>query len=73
MDTCAATNKDGTPCSNSPVSGSKYCHVHRNQEVRGERKDADQSSPGFWTVYAYALVAIFAAYLLYTFLVNLGG
>lgn len=70
MDTCAATNKDGTPCSNPPVSGSKYCHVHRNQWAA---REAEQSAPSFWTMYAYALAAIFAEYLLYKVLINLGG
>lgn len=28
-DTCAATTKSGTPCSNRPRKGSKYCSSHK--------------------------------------------
>ena len=31
MSTCAGTNQDGSPCNNTPASGSAYCHVHQDQ------------------------------------------
>ncbi len=59
MGTCAATNKDGTPCSNDAMSGSRYCHVHQESgaETRSEKEY------GFWTMLAGAFVVIFVTYV----------
>lgn len=35
MSTCAGTNKDGSPCNNTPTEGSRYCHVHQDQAQGG--------------------------------------
>jgi hypothetical protein len=60
MGTCAATNKDGTPCSNDARSGSQYCHVH--QESRRETRSEEEY--GFWTMLAGAFIVIFVTYFL---------
>jgi hypothetical protein len=60
MGTCAATNKDGTPCGNDVMEGSRYCHVH--QESGGEARSGDEY--GFWTMLAGAFIVIFVTYFL---------
>lgn len=37
MTTCAGTNQDGSSCSNPPVAGSAYCHLHQDQGEEGAR------------------------------------
>lgn len=62
MGTCAATNKDGTSCSNDAMDGSKYCHVH--QESDGEERGSPEDEHGFWTMLAGALAVVFVTYIL---------
>ncbi len=40
MSTCAGTNQDGSPCHNTPMSGSAYCHVHQDQANGAAGTDA---------------------------------
>jgi hypothetical protein len=60
MGTCAATNQDGTSCSNDAMEGSQYCHVH--QESDGPARAEEEY--GFWTMLAGAFVVIFVTYFL---------
>lgn len=60
MSTCAATNKDGTSCSNDAMEDSRYCHVH--QESTDKAGTAGEY--GFWTMLAGALIVVLATYLL---------
>ncbi len=60
MGTCAATNKDGSSCSNDAMDGSRYCHVHQD----GEGKAGPEEEYGFWTMLAGAFVVIFVTYFL---------
>lgn len=63
MGTCAATNQDGTSCSNDAMEGSKYCHVH--QEADGSGASAGpEDGYGFGTMLAGALAVIFVTYFL---------
>jgi len=63
MGTCAATNKDGTSCSNDAMEGSRYCHVHRGSG--GEpRSEGSEGEYGFWTMLAGAFAVIFVTYFL---------
>ena len=63
MGTCAATNKDGTPCNNDAKEGSQFCHVHQQSdepEAGGDPSD----EPGFWKMMAGAFAVIFVTYFL---------
>jgi len=70
MSSCAATNKDGTPCSNDAKAGSKYCHVHQDAAGAGSEARADPEH-GFWTMLAGALAVIFVTYFLVQFALSL--
>ena len=63
MGTCAATNKDGSSCSNDAMDGSRYCHVHQDAEGGVARPENEY---GFWTMLAGAFVVIFVTYFLLT-------
>lgn len=63
MSSCAATNKDGTPCSNDAMAGSKYCHVHQDAAGTGTEVRSDPDH-GFWTMLAGAFIVIFVTYFL---------
>jgi len=65
MSTCAATNKDGTPCSNSTAAGSAYCHVHQND---GADTEADEH--GFGVMLASALAVILVTHVLLQFVLG---
>jgi hypothetical protein len=63
MSSCAATNKDGSPCSNDAMADSTYCHVH--QDAAGtDTKARSDPDHGFWTMLAGAFVVIFLTYFL---------
>lgn len=70
MGTCAATNKDGTPCGNDAMSDSQYCHVHQDLEVREQRSTPAQQH-GFGTLMAGALLVVFVVYFLLKLLLGL--
>ena len=70
MSSCAATNKDGTPCSNDAMAGSKYCHVHQDAAGADGAARADPEH-GFWTMLAGALAVIFVTYFLVRFALGL--
>ena len=61
MGTCAATNQDGSSCSNDAMEGSPYCHVHQEEEGGSARPENEH---GFWTMLAGALAVIFVTYAL---------
>jgi len=63
MSSCAATNKDGSSCSNDALAGSMYCHVHQDAAGTGAKERLD---PGhrFWVMLAGAFAVIFATYVL---------
>lgn len=63
MGSCAATNKDGSPCSNDAMAGSKYCHVHQDAAGTATQARSD-AGHGFWTMLAGALAVIFVTYFL---------
>jgi len=65
MGTCAATNKDGTPCSNDAAEGNSYCHVHQEADAP---TDADEH--GFWAMLAGALAIILVTHFLLQFLLG---
>jgi hypothetical protein len=65
MSTCAATNKDGTPCSNPAAAGSSYCHVHQDAEGG---TSADEH--GFWAMLASALAVILVTHFLLQFVLG---
>ncbi len=65
MSTCAATNKDGTPCSNFTAAGSAYCHVHQNA---GADTEADEH--GFGVMLASALAVILVTHFLLQFVLG---
>jgi len=63
MGTCAATNQDGTSCSNDAMEGSQYCHVHQESDGQGASAHLEDEY-GFGTMLAGALVVIFVTYFL---------
>jgi hypothetical protein len=69
MGTCAATNKDGTPCQNDASEGSQFCHVHQPQD---EPTDAERRAdePRFGTMLGGAFVVIFLTYALLRFVLS---
>ncbi|WP_263785417.1 hypothetical protein [Salinibacter grassmerensis] len=65
MSTCTATNKDGTPCSNSAAAGSVYCHVHQDADAS---TSADEH--GFGVMLASALTVILVTHFLLQFVLG---
>lgn len=63
MGTCAATNKDGTPCQNDAMEGSQFCHVHQPQDEPAD-EGRPEDEPRFGTMLVGAFVVIFVTYLL---------
>ncbi|MFB6097800.1 MAG: hypothetical protein ABEK84_01535 [Salinibacter sp.] len=68
MGTCAATNKDGTPCSNDAMEGSEFCHVHR--ESTSTSIQAPPEEHGFGTMLTGALAVIVLTYVLLEFVLG---
>lgn len=64
MGSCAATNQDGSPCSNDAVEGSKYCHVHQ-PDGWASSGQGGEGEHGFLTLLAGAMTTFFLVYFLY--------
>jgi hypothetical protein len=70
MGTCAATNKDGTPCGNDAMSSSQDGHVHQEPEAR-EQSSTPEQQHGFGTQMAGAFLVVFVVYFLLRLLLGL--
>lgn len=56
MSTCAGTNKDGSSCSNTPMSGSDYCHLHQDQTAGPAEDQPARPARTFLKLVTYGVI-----------------
>ena len=69
MGTCAATNQDGSSCSNNAMEGSDFCHVHR-ESSGATTAVRPEDERGFWAMLAGALTVILVTHFLLQFVLG---
>lgn len=56
MSTCVGTNKDGSSCSNTAMSGSEYCHLHQDQSASPASEHPERPGRTFLKLVWYGVI-----------------